>query len=261
MGLGDDLMFLGECEKIYKEYGEKIFPMMHKRPLPPHKWSPMYDNVDFITDDPAEAGFSMNIKPTKKGKQLYIDDDTAECQTYLQYEPVPFALKLTKEEQKIIEDLRLELGHFVIVNPDYKGDVFGENKNWGAEKWQELINKLSHNFHVVRLITDDRKFENCTELKINDVRIAFGLTQFAEFVVSSEGGLVHAASGFGTKCVVLFNGLTPPWAFGYENNINITFDHEETPCGRKYNCEHCREGWEQLTVDFVYEKCNDLFLS
>lgn len=259
MGFGDDLMFLGECEKVYKQTGKKIFPMMHKRPLPPHKWSPMYDNVDFITNDPKEAGYSMNIKPTANGKQPYMADDTPERQTFLEYQPVPFALKLTEEEEKLIEDIRFDLGHFVIVNPDYKSEVFGENKNWGTEKWQELITKLSDKYNVVRFVTDDRVFTNCDERTL-DVRIAFGLSQFAEFVVSNEGGLVHAASGFGTRCVVLFNGLTPPWALGYEGNINITYDHEETPCGRHSDCEHCREGWEQLTPDFVFQKCKEIGL-
>mgnify|MGYP001325910169 CR=1 FL=1 len=260
MGLGDDLMFLGECEKVYKAHGKKIFPMFGKRPLPDHKWSPMYENCEFITRDPAEAGFSMNIKPTEKGKQPHIEDDTDTHQTYREYQPIPFRLRLTKQEQAEVRGIVKTLPEeFCIVNPDYKEDVFKHNKNWGEHRWQELIQRLET--PVVRLATDNRHFDGCVNLSVSNVRIAFAITEYAEFVVSCEGGLVHAATGFGTRCVVLFNGLTPAWSLGYESSINIEHEHPMSPCGKKDDCDHCREGWRQLTVDRVLEVCNDLRIS
>ena len=39
MGLGDDLLFLGEAEQLHKKTGRKI------RPLYGSGWSPLFENV------------------------------------------------------------------------------------------------------------------------------------------------------------------------------------------------------------------------
>lgn len=268
MGLGDDLMFLGEAEKVHNETGKKIFPVMPRgngsvRPLPDHKWSPMYNNVDFITKDPSEDCYSLSIKPSNGRYNHYMEElaDDKEGRgkyiKYKDYKPLPFKLKFTKEEHQLIKDniVYNNLHRFIVVNPDFKKDVFQSNKDWGWNKWAELSKRLSDlNYRVVRVkpTQDLKDLPNAQNVLINNVRIAFGVMSKAKLFVTYEGGLMHAMGGFGVPGVVLYGGLTGVNSMTYEKNTNIVYEHPETPCGRQFECDHCKIANSWMTVEKVF---------
>ena len=278
MGLGDDLMFLGEAEKVYNETGKKIFPVMPRgngsvRPLPDHKWSPMYNNVDFITKDPTKDCYSLSIKPSNGRYNHYMEelaDDVEGRGKYIKYKnytPKPFKLRFTKEEHQLIKDQIVynNLHRFVVINPDYKEDVFKSNKDWGWSKWTELSKRLSELKHtkVVRIkpSADSKDLPYAQNVYINNVRIAFGVISKAKLFVTYEGGLMHAMGGFNVPGVILYGGLTSVDAMKYERNTNIVYEHPETPCGRQFDCDHCKIANSWMTVKKVYDtiesKLND----
>ena len=277
MGLGDDLMFLGEAEKVYKETGKKIFPVMPRsngsvRPLPDHKWSPMYNNVDFITKDPKEDCYSLSIKPSNGRFNHYMEelaDDKEGRGKYIKYKdytPKPFKLRFTENEHRLIKDqiVYSNLNRFVVINPDYKKDVFQSNKDWGWHKWSELSKRIKDlNYNVVRIkpFADLEDLPYAQNVHINNVRIAFGVISKAKLFVTYEGGLMHAMGGFDVPGVVLYGGLTDVNAMTYKRNTNIVFEHPETPCGRQFECDHCKIANSWMTVERVFnavkEKLNE----
>jgi len=277
MGLGDDLMFLGEAEKIFKDTGKKIFPVMPRsngsvRPLPDHKWSPMYNNVEFITKDSREDCYSLSIKPSNGRYNHYMeelaDDEKGRGKfiKYKKYNPIPFKLRFTKEEHQLIKDQIIynNLHRFIIINPDFKKDVFKNNKNWGWHKWSELSERLSKlNFKIARIkpTVDLEDLPYAQNIHINNVRVAFGVISKAKLFVSYEGGLMHAMGGFKVPGVILYGGLTDINSMKYDNNTEIVYDHPETPCGRQFECDHCKIANSWMTVKRVYDtiesKLND----
>ena len=53
MGIGDDIIFLGEAEKIHQQTGKKITPLYGTG------LNSMYDNVEFITP---HGGLTVNAR-------------------------------------------------------------------------------------------------------------------------------------------------------------------------------------------------------
>jgi hypothetical protein len=56
MGWGDDLIFLGKAEEIHKKTGKKIIPIYGSG------WSPMFDNVEFITSEKTVDSLYVNAR-------------------------------------------------------------------------------------------------------------------------------------------------------------------------------------------------------
>ena len=56
--------------------------------------------------------------------------------------------------------------------------------------------------------------------------------------MSTEGGLVHAATAVDTKSLVIMTGFGDPKLWSYPQNINI-FIGKHGPCGLKIPCPDC----------------------
>ena len=62
--------------------------------------------------------------------------------------------------------------------------------------------------------------------------------------LSSEGGLVHAATAFNTKSVVIITGYQSEEMVAYPQNININIS-KHGPCGLKKECPECKKAAEE----------------
>ena len=82
---------------------------------------------------------------------------------------------------------------------------------------------------------------------LNSVTDFRGKTSFREAALvigeskaflSSEGGLVHAATTVDTPSVVIITGYQHPDMVAYPQNININLG-QHGPCGLKVKCDDC----------------------
>lgn len=264
MGLGDDMMFLGEAERIHKETGKMITPLYNTG------FNSLYENVEFITKN---GGLTVNARDTDLKSDVHVNYyESHKEQTILgtrvvfkPYKPKPFRVRLYQSEidlaDKIIKENNLH--DFVIVNPDYKSSFFSDNKRWGFKKWQELTNKLSQTNQVVRLKPPPGQYnepllENAINLDIDQVRLVAAISSKAKMGVTYDGLLHHIFAGFDIPGVIIHGGLTSPEILSYEGMLYITYEHPLTPCGSTFNCMHCDEANKAITVDMVYEKCQSL---
>ena len=69
-------------------------------------------------------------------------------------------------------------------------------------------------------------------------RAAAGIIGEAQLFMSTEGGLVHAATAVDTKSLVIMTGFGDPKLWSYPQNINI-FIGKHGPCGLKIPCSDC----------------------
>lgn len=261
MGLGDDLIFLGKAEEIYKQTGKKITPVYG------NGWSPLFDNIEFLTKT---GGIKVNSRDTHLKSDYHIDyyEESKEKNQYgtrikyRPFKPTPFKLRHSQFEiefaQKILDKYNIT-SPFCIINPDYKSSFFSNNKNWGFHKYQQLVYKLSPYISIVRLHPGELYKEPPLKYAINiesqDLRIATVIMSKAKFGVTYDGLLQHVCAGFNIPCVVIQGGLINETIMSYSMHLYHSYDHELTPCGAMYNCDHCKEANESITVDQVFQSC------
>lgn len=261
MGLGDDIMFLGEAEYIHQQTGKKITPLYGTG------LNSMYDNVEFITP---YGGLTVNARDTNNKSDVHIDYYVKEKKNTIlgtklvlqSYKPKPFTIRLTRQEQTRA-DLQLakrDITNYVVVNPDYKSSFFSQNKNWGFKKWQRLTDKLSEHIQVVRIHPGKSEYNqpllsNAVNITCNNIRDTISLIRKAKMGITYDGLLHHVFAGFKIPGVIIHGGLIGEENMSYNNMLYITYDHPESPCGAAYDCPHCFEANKAITVDMVYEKC------
>jgi len=267
MGIGDDLMFLGEAERIHKRTGKKIVPKYGSRT------SPLFENVKFIAYSEYD-GITVNSRDTNLPSDIHVDYYTrgrgvsllGETLLYRQYKPRPFKVRLHDWElakaNKFLKSKSLD--EFIIINPDYKSSFFAKNKNWGFHKWKELTNKLSKDFKVLRIRPGEKEYndpdlDNSINIVSPDLRFSIALMSRAKFGVTYDGLLQHIFAGFKIPAVVIQGGLINEKIMSYDTNIHISYDHPETPCGALYDCPHCYEANRAITVEEVYKACQKLY--
>lgn len=137
---------------------------------------------------------------------------------------------------------------FVYIEPNVKADVFEGNKDWGFNKWQEVVNALPG----IRFIQGRGKpLAGVEQRQTRSFRDACGLLSHASFFVGTDGGLHHAAAALGKRAIVLWSGLVPPSILGYDSHTNIC--KAKTFCGSLKSCTHCRSALDKITVEEIVE--------
>ena len=263
MGIGDDLLFLGEAEALHKITNKKIQPLYGRG------WSPLFDNVEFLTKHKTEDSVTLNTRDTKSPSDYHVNyyEDKKESgkMIFRPYKLKKFYLRFTKEELKkadrIIEEQNLS--RFMVINPDFKSSFYSNNKNWGFKKYQELTNRMSKHISVLRVFPGNSSgghynaplLDNAINVISNDVRVSFAIMRKSVLGIGYDGFFIHALSGMNIPCVVIFGGLVSKKIMSYEQNISLEYDHPMTPCGMTKDCSHCKEANEYITVDMVEEAC------
>ena len=263
MGLGDDILFLGEAEKLHKKTGRKI------RPLYGNGWSPMFENVSFLTQ---KGGLTLNARDTTGisdhhinyyvgNKEMTIMGDRLR---FRHYKPKKFKVRLTKSEIENADSISKEynLEKFMIINPDYKSTFFSKNKNWGFKKYQIVADALRDEVQLVRLKPGGQYHEpdlkNVLNIDSPNLRNSISVASRAHCGLSYDGLMVHILSGFNIPVVNIQGGLVSPNIMSYEGNINLYYDNPNTPCGATYDCKHCKDANESITTEQVIEACRKL---
>ena len=265
MGLGDDIMFLGEAERIYNQTGKTI------RPVADSGKSVFYKNVPWLYEggeisvNARDTGIKtdIHIKYYEKGREK---TSLGERMIFRAYQPKPFRVRLTYYEmdwaRATLSNHNVE-DQFLLINPDYKDSFYSSNKNWGFEKYQELTTMLSKDFNVVRVLPGgnykEPPLKDAINIECEDVRKNVAIMSCASGAVGYDGLMNHVMAGFSIPMVVICGGLVDESIIGYETNEYIKYDHPQTPCGARYDCPHCLEANEKITVDMVYKKCHKLF--
>ncbi len=156
------------------------------------------------------------------------------CYTFFSYQGVlgirdmDVALSLNPANEKQFKALDLP-DEYITVNYGWGNNIHGEykvpNKVWPFEYYSELVGMIKKHFPDLCIVQTGMGYSPKIE---NADRYVFdsGLDTL-EYVLKNsslhfdcESGLVHLATQFGTKCVVVF-GPTLPETFGYPQNENM----------------------------------------
>lgn len=153
-------------------------------------------------------------------------------------------LYFSQEERARARRRSESLGPFVVIEPSLSADS-NRNKAWIATRWFDLVHTVLDRHFVQFLHPDSEPLSGVTHIPTASFREACALLAFAEALVTTEGGLHHAAAALYVPAVVIFGGCASVTTTGYDGHINLAFGEA---CGRYLPCAHCREAMQRITV-------------
>ena len=138
---------------------------------------------------------------------------------------------------------------FVYIEPNVKADgIYKDNKDWGFDKWQQVVDALPG----IRFLQGlGRKLEGVEQRPTKSFRDACGLLLHANLFVGTDGGLHHAAAALSKPGVIVWGGLINPLITGYPS-LDILCKAKSF-CGSLTPCSHCREALDMITVEMVVD--------
>lgn len=146
-------------------------------------------------------------------------------------------------------DLAEKYAGFVMVEPHIKGTFSGENKRWPWEYWQELADRSR--WPLLQCAPEGKRFlDGVTRVVTKNFEQAVSVLSGSQGIVTTEGGLHHAAGALGKPAVVIFGAFNSPKLFGYDFHENLD---EPDPEGLGWRHTHpaCTAAMRRITVDRV----------
>ena len=141
-----------------------------------------------------------------------IEDPELRCEMYFtEYENNRVANLLEGLEDK-----------FITIEPHSKTN-YTPNRAYPIEKWQNIVNSLKEKIQVVQIGNRDAPLlDNVVDYRgLTSFREAAILIGKSKLFLSTEGGLVHAATAVNTKSIVVITGYQDERMVAYPQNINI----------------------------------------
>ena len=279
MGLGGYLTWTAAAREIVKAVGPhvKCMPVeKHGHFLKPVDSPVFRNNSDFFI---ATQGIPENhyIFPLvlNNPDANYCKKDTPDrafhrpekhiisqvCEVYgIQNPELRCYLNVTLEDQLYIEKIiKRDLldKDFITIEPNSKIN-YTKNRVYPFEKWQEIVDNLGKKIKVVQIGSKDSKvLDGVIDLtgKTNFLQAA-ELISNSKMFLSTEGGLVHAATAMETTSLVIITGYQSSKMVAYPQNINIDIS-SHGPCGLKNTCPLCTKDAVDHDPQLVIDKAEE----
>ena len=262
MGWGDELMATGEARMLKEKYPDHKI-LIHNGPSNEMKFrrEEMFRNNPYWTPyENLKEGDKYKViknQPKDRGYNV-LSRSTANRLHFQKFQPIPGDIFFDDEE---VAFARRELGDlinkpFVYINPAVRGKISDNNKQWGFEKYQTIVNN-NPQINFVQC-EDGLKYtkwlEGVKRIVTYTYRLSCSVMSHATCYISNEGGMVHGGAAVGIPGVVLYGHYTNPKSLGYKNNINFAVDDPEYPygCGTIHEtCDKCIETMRNIPIEKV----------
>jgi len=254
MGKGDDLMYRAEAYHHWRRTGEKCKPVDIKkaRSVTP-QLNEIFRDTEWLQDD----GVPYDTHPNN-GKRWYHKGTS--------YQPKRAPFEFTQKELDWYNQSIKPFEPYILVNPDAKANsVYHDNKKW--YHWQALIDEMQE-YNLVRCQPANvtQHYSNVKSVITHTFRQAMLVVKNAQLVITTEGGIHHAAGQFQTPCVVIYGSHSSPKSTGYSEQCNITSittcNPEGKGCHADWPCQYCERAMEEITVSQVLKSmvkyCNEM---
>ncbi len=252
MGLGDELLAVGEAETLHRQTGRQVAIGHSLRRL---VHSSMELGCPWVVQpgEPTNGAVLLRNVPRRRP---YIDYKRTNARRQVlipSFRPTPGRLFFTDEEEGWAS--HHDMAGAVVIEPHVKGTFSAENKAWPWHHWHTLVVMLRDDgAHVVQMSKAGKALLRYTAWLPDGglVRRALCGMSHARVVVTSEGLLHHAAAGMGLPAVVLWGDHHDPRILGYPGQTHIQSPEHGLYCGALVPCEHCTEAMESITPEMVF---------
>jgi ADP-heptose:LPS heptosyltransferase len=188
--------------------------------------------------------------PYYSGQRPYIDYSmtTPDKLVFTDFKATPGEIFFSLQERVWASCITSKLPKFIVIEPNIKGTFSRNNKDWGFEKWQSVVDRLSREFVFVQLVPSNKTkvLKGVQVISTPSFRIAMAVMQKSEFILCPEGGVHHAAAALGKEAAVIFGGRISPKVLGYDFHHNLYVPDPDSPCGMNIACEHCKRCMDQI---------------
>ena len=262
MGFGDDIMSTAYVEALKDEFPNDKFVMGNPDTQTMH-WSEVFENHPLMLQKHEKHQGELVFIPDYPGRRQYID--YAKCGNGRFAFNKDFAAPVGKiyfseKEQAQIEELK---GNFVVIEPNVKGEVSANNKDWGFKNWQEVINRTIGKVGWLQVGAPGPILNGVWKRPTDRFRGAMVILAASRGFVGTDGGLHHAAAALGKPAVVVWGGYTSPKQLGYNGHFNVVSPGEvrtSSGCGSLGPCDHCRDAMEAISVGVVERAVREAFV-
>ena len=143
----------------------------------------------------------------------------------------------------------------VLVNPHVKKSP-GKSKDWGWGRWLELATRAQYS--LLQCDFGKPLLPGVRAIATPTFEHAAALIDYSRGIVTTEGGMHHAAGALRSAAVVIFGGTNPPSILGYDFHENLAVDSPDA-LGRRGDHPSCRAAMALITVDMVLEAMERAF--
>ena len=158
-----------------------------------------------------------------------ITNPTLKCELYFDEQEIEVIKKLTSSLS----------ADYITIEPHSKTN-YTQNRVYPFEKWQSVVDNISSHIQVVQVGSPNgRILKNTTDMTgKTSFREAAGIIGNSRMFLSTEGGLIHAATAVNTKALTIITGYQSYKMVAYPQNINMYIGNHG-PCGMKSLCSQC----------------------
>ena len=262
MGVGDALMASGEVRELRKRKPKVKFIIGDGKKS---YWNEVFDNNPYIIKDSElknhnEVYWIKNYEGNRPYRN-YNKDLPKNKYNWKKYKPKKGEFFFTEKEiefaKQILFTIKKKIGQkkLIFIEPHVKKRLGYENRDWGFEKWQKVVNELNNYYEFIQVTYQNRQpIKGCINLDGLNFRSSSAILSMCNLFIGPEGGMAHASAATDIKAIVIWGGHISPQITGYDFHINLFNEHPMSPCGNKFFCEHCQEGLKKITVDEVVKK-------
>jgi len=143
----------------------------------------------------------------------------------------------------------------VLVNPHVKKSA-GKSKDWGVGRWMELAARAPYS--LLQCDFGKPLLPGVRSIATPTFEHAAALLKCSRGIVTTEGGMHHAAGALQSPAVVIFGGTNPPSILGYDFHENLAVDSPDA-LGRRGDHPSCRTAMALITVDMVLDAMRKAF--
>lgn len=139
----------------------------------------------------------------------------------------------------------------VMFHPQVKSTFSADNRQWPMDRWQELVRKSP--YPIVQCGPVGSDYLGGVE-RIETPTFAHAVAVLAKVrgLVSSEGGMQHAAAALRKPAVIIWGAWSPPEIMGYDDHYNIS-SPDPNAVGWRYSHPACKAAMERISVNEVLQ--------
>ena len=252
MGLGGYLTWTAVAREIFQRSGMKVIPLeQHGNTVKLIKSPIFFNNPNIAQEFSDEFLIPMQLnnpatnyckkdmpdRCIQRGDKHFIRQM---CEFYGIESPVlKCELFLTDEERSYADNITQNVtGEFLTIEP-HSNCEYTPNRVYPFEKWQNIVNSIK--IPIVQIGKSGKILDNVIDFTGKTTfREAAAVIEKSKLFISSEGGLVHAATAVKTVAVSIISDYESPEMVAYPQNINIHIGRGHGPCGFKIPCPQCK---------------------
>jgi ADP-heptose:LPS heptosyltransferase len=256
MGLGDQIIASGLARNAWAQRGRKVAFGDGQRIIWDKHSKEVFQNNPNVCFPGNERSHKLEWIAFHKGHRGYNTQGPGHWIWNMDWRCKPGELFLSHGENSAG---KRHGNGFVVIEPNVvRWKSSAANKDWGADRYQALADRLVAAGHkLVQFVPPPAPGDppvllaNVRQIATKRFRDAVTILKNAAAYVGAEGGLHHAAAAVSVPGVVIFGGFIPPSVTGYAIHANLA--GSDRFCGSFASCDHCREAMASIKVERVFD--------